>query len=209
MKTLLIVTGPQGSGNHLFSKVFAATDSVTGWKDLNDTYWIPHEQEPFAEAWHNPELLENINTDKYAVTSISCPYVYRGQTVEPDYKKFIDKAQEMGYEVKLAIIGRDQNVLHYQQERVRGTHSFNRFVPYLDNLLDYSPVFLSTELLYLYRMSYVRSLRQLLGIPIDISSEKLDEILIKDPNAKYFVPAPEQPLDSYVRTVSGLNNINR
>lgn len=206
MKTLLILTGPQGSGNHLWSKVFAAQDNVYGWQGLNDTYWIPHDQEPFAEAWHNPTLLKDISTGEYAVTSISCPYAYKGQTVEPNYTEFIRQAEDLGYEVKLAIIGRDQNVLQYQQTRVRGTHSFNRFVPYLSSLDNYSPIFLSTELLYLYRMNYVRSLSKLLDFPIAITEEKLSEILIQDPNSKYFVAAPEQVLDSYVRTVSGLNN---
>ena len=206
MKTLLIVTGPQGSGNHLFSKIFAATEGVFGWKDLNDTYWVPHDKEPFAEAWHDPSKLKHNEFDNYAVTSISCPYAYHGTTVEPDYNQFINAARNIGYEVKIAIIGRDQNVLQYQQERVRGTHSFNRFVPHLHNLCTRGPVFLSTELLYLYRMNYVHSLREQLNFPIYITEEKLDEILAQDANAKYFQPAPEQELDSYVRTVSGLNN---
>lgn len=207
MKTLLIITGPQGSGNHLFSKVFAATEGVYGWKELNDTYWIPHDKEPFAEAWHNPSLLKDIEFGNYGVTSISCPYAYHGNTVTPDYDKFIDAARNLGYEVKLAIIGRDKNVLQYQQERVRGTHSFKHFDDMLPKLCLRNPVFLSTELLYLYRMDYVRSLITQLNFPIYITKEKLEEILVQDPNSKYFQPAEEQPLDAYVRTVSGINNI--
>lgn len=209
MKTLLILTGPQGSGNHLFSKIFAATDTVYGWKDLNTTYWVPHDKEPFADAWNSPSLLQDVKFDEYAVTSISCPYAYHGQTVEPDYNTFILTAKDLGYQVQLAIIGRDQTVLQHQQERVRGTHSLPRFMRHVDNLLELNPVFLSTELLYLYRMNYVRSLRSLLDFPINITEEKLEEILVIDPNSKYFAPIGDQPLDSYVRTVSGLNNINR
>lgn len=207
MKTLLIITGPQGSGNHLFSKVFAATESVYGWKDLNDTYWVPHDKEPFAEAWKDPSLLKTIDFGNYGVTSISCPYAYHGETIEPDYDKFIDAARNLGYEVKIAIIGRDKNVIQHQQERVRGTHSFERFVPHLSRLCLKNPVFLSTELLYLYRINYVRSLIKQLNFPIYITEEKLEEILKEDPNSKYFQPAPDQPLDAYVRTVSGINKI--
>ena len=73
---------------------------------------------------------------------------------------------------------------------------------YLSSL---DPVFLSTELLYMYRMNYVRSLPALLGIPVSITEEKLEEILVQDPNSKYFTAAVQQPLDNYVRKVSGLN----
>jgi hypothetical protein len=206
MKTLLIVTGPQGSGNHLFAKVFAATDGVFGWKELNDTYWVPHDQEPFAEAWHDPSLLKHINFGNYGVTSISCPYAYHGETVEPNYEKFINAAKNLGYDLRFAIIGRDQNVIQHQQTRVRGVHSYPRFSSKLSSLGLHNPVFLSTELLYLYRIHYVRSLIKQLNFPIYITEQKLEEILAEDPNAKYFAPASEQPLDSYVRTVSGLNN---
>jgi len=205
MKKLLIVTGPQGSGNHLFSKIFAQTPDVFGWRELNNEYWIPHEREPFARAWHNPFLLKTIHFHDYAVTGISCPYAYNGETVEPDYKQFINTAREIGYEVKVAVIGRDQNILRHQQERVRGTYSFNRFVPHMSYLSSLDPVFLSTELLYMYRMNYVRSLPALLGMPVSITEEKLEEILVQDPNSKYFTAAEEQPLDNYVRKVSGLN----
>jgi hypothetical protein len=204
MKTLLIITGPQGSGNHLWSKVFAATEGVYGWSALKDTYWVPHEQEPFVEAWQNPALLKNIDFGNYGVTSISCPYAYRGQTVEPDYDKFINAARNLGYEVRIAIIGRDQNVIQYQQTRVRGVHSYPRFSLRLSDLRHRGPVFLSTELLYLYRMDYVYSLRKLLDFPVYITEEQLAVILAEDPNAKYFQAANEQPLDKYVKQVSGL-----
>ena len=206
MKTLLIVTGPQGSGNHLWSKVFAATEGVYGWKDLNNNYWIPHDQEPFAEAWHDPTKLKYIDFGDYGVTSISCPYAYRGETVEPDYEKFINLAKALGYNLRLAIIGRDQNVIHHQQVRVRGVYSYPRFDRKLPGLFLHNPVFLSTELLYLYRIHYVRSLIKQLNFPVYITEEQLEVILQQDPNSKYFAPALEQPLDAYVRMVSGLNN---
>jgi hypothetical protein len=204
MKNLLIITGPQGSGNHLWSKVFAASSSVFGWAALNDTYWIPHDQEPFAESWHNTELLKYVNTGEYSVTSISCPYAYHGVVTEPNYKEFINAAKDLGYNVKVAIIGRDKTVLQYQQERVRGASSLHRFEHHLDYLCSLDPVFLSTELLYLYGMNYIRSLKSQLGLSIDVSESKLAEILKQDPNSKYFRAAEDQPLDNYVRTVSGL-----
>ena len=35
MAKILIITGPQGSGNHLYSKIFAMHPLVNGWK-MND-----------------------------------------------------------------------------------------------------------------------------------------------------------------------------
>lgn len=201
------MTGPQGSGNHLFSKILAHTPEVFGWQKLSTEYWVPHDQEPFAEAWHNPVLLKNVHFNEYAVTSISCPYAYQGQTVEPNYEEFINQAKAIGYDIKVAIIGRDQNIIQHQQTRVRGVHSAPRFMANLHYLSSFNPVFLSTELLYMYRMHYVRSLPSLLGIPVDITEEKLEEILVQDPNNKYFTAAESQPLDNYVRKVSGLNII--
>ena len=206
MKKLLIITGPQGSGNHLWSKVFAATEGVYGWQELLDTYWIAHDQEPFAKAWHDPITLPDIKFDNYAVTSISCPYSYCGTTVVPDYKAFVNRAKGLGYDVKIAIIGRDQNILQYQQTRVRGAPSTDQFRHWLPWLSLQNPVFLSTELLYLYGMDYLYTLRHQLNFPVYIESDQLAKILVQDTNAKYFRPAEEQPLDAYVRTVSGLNN---
>ena len=183
MKTLLIITGPQGSGNHLFSKIFAQHPDVFAWSALNDQYWVPHDQEPFADAWHNPFTLPNVEFDTHAVTSISCPYAYHGQTVEPRYAEFITTAERLGYKIKVAIIGRDQNVLRLQQERVRGTYSYPKFEKYLNYLQTFNPVYLSTELLYLYRENYVSSLSAQLDFPINCDLEQISVILENDPNS--------------------------
>ncbi len=204
MKTLLILTGPQGSGNHLWSKVFSADNSVWGWKNLLNTYWIPHSDEPFAMAWDNPSLLKDIEFGNYAVTSISCPYARDGQAIDPKYVEFINEARHLGYCVKIAIIGRDKNVLQHQQTRVRGAVSYNRFEQHLPYLQSLHPVYLSTELLYLYRRDYVRSLSRQLEFPIHIEDAVLDEILVKDPNTKYFCQSETQELDHFVRHVSGI-----
>ena len=63
MKTMLIITGPQGSGNHVFSKIFALNKQVYGWKDLLNQYWIAHDHEPFSEYWKSPEKLKQFNWD--------------------------------------------------------------------------------------------------------------------------------------------------
>ena len=47
-KKMLVLTGPQGAGNHLWSKIFSLHPKVYGWKTLLDNYWEAHR---FAEAY--------------------------------------------------------------------------------------------------------------------------------------------------------------
>ena len=74
-KKLLIITGPQGSGNHLFSRLFSLHNDVGGWKELNNQYWIPSDEETFAEYWVHPEKLKDFDFSEhdYWVANVSCP----------------------------------------------------------------------------------------------------------------------------------------
>ena len=197
---ILIITGPQGSGNHLFSKIFALSSRVQGWSALNKQYWIGHDQEPFAEYWHCPELLNNFNWEHdYYVTSVSCPYIYQGETLVPNYDKFIDRCP---VEVKLAIIGRDQTILEYQQSRVRGRETKHEFLNVVGDLIKYNPTFISQELLYLYGVNYIQSLGQQLGIPVSQDLTAIQEILKEDANKKYIDPVISHWLDEEVKLAS-------
>ena len=209
MTTLLILTGPQGSGNHLFSKVFALHPAVSGWGALLDQYWIGHDQEPFADCWRNPELLltKDFSTHEYWVTSISCPYVDNGVVSTPKYKQFVEIATMLGIKVIVAIIGRDQNILKFQQRRVRNKISVLHFIRSLAYLTSLKPVFISKELLYLYRGAYLSDLSTQLGFPIGAGDKRLKGILKVDTNTKYIKSAPRQKLDAVVWRVSKMNSI--
>lgn len=204
MKQFLIVTGPQGSGNHLFSKIFALHKDVYGWNKLLDTYWIAHKDEPFAEYWTNPELLKTFDWDQsdYYVTSISCPYHNVDIPTIPNYQQFIVKLQELNIEVKVAIIGRDQTILKSQQHRVRNCVSLNDFLAQLDYLNTCDPIYLSQELLYLYKEYYIANIAKLLDFPMNVNDSKIAEILKQDANSKYINNVEFQDLDKLVRKVS-------
>ena len=73
LNKLLILTGPQGSGNHLWSKVFSSSDLVNGWKQDPTLKWEDHHHEPFSHWWDDPNKIEDTGK-KYNFTSISCPY---------------------------------------------------------------------------------------------------------------------------------------
>jgi hypothetical protein len=213
MPRLLIITGPQGSGNHLWSKVLAETPTVSGWKELTEQYWVSHGDEPFVNVWENPELFATIKWDHsdYYVTSISCPYMVQGAPDmsgdhggrTPKYDEFILAAKQAGFETQLAVIGRDKNILGFQQSRVRKTVTYPRFLDQVDQtLLKYDPVFISTELLYLYGHRYLQQLSRWLDFPIEISVDKLDELLKDNANAKYLQPIKEYWLDDVMKEVA-------
>lgn len=204
MKQFLIVTGPQGSGNHLFSKIFALHKDVYGWDKLLDTYWIAHKDEPFAEHWNDPKLLTTFDwnqSDNY-VTGISCPYHNIDVPTIPNYQQFIATLQKLNIKVKIAVIGRDQNILKSQQQRVRNRVSLADFIEQLDYLNTFDPVYLSQELLYLYKEHYVTNIARLLDFPVDVNNFKIGEILATDANSKYIRDIEIQELDKYVRKVS-------
>ena len=84
-KKLLIITGPQGSGNHLFSRLLSLHPDVNGWEELLDKYWVPSDQEPFADYWVDPyKLHENQFAGfDYHLANVSCPFMYDGVRYVP------------------------------------------------------------------------------------------------------------------------------
>jgi hypothetical protein len=203
MKKLLIFTGPQGSGNHLWSKIFALHPAVAGWSALLDTYWIPHDQEPFAECWKDPGLLKNYDWSQrdYYVTSISCPYIDDTRWAVPDIQSFATQAMGCGLEVQLAIIGRDQNIIGFQEARVRGQPTFSIALEQYEKLTEWNPVYLSYELLHLYQSSYLQQISKTLDFPIAYNNARLTEILKDDTNQKYIHPIDHHWTDKLMKTV--------
>ena len=178
---LLILTGPQGSGNHLWSKVFSKHPFVNGWRMKQ--YWEGHHHEPFSAWWDDPSLIEDTG-HRYNFTSISCPYFRDQKPCIPSYYSFIENARKI-YDVKIAVIARDQNILKTQQERVRGSKTYDKFLKQLPYL--HPDFFLSTETLFLYKEAYLTHLSNILNIPVWIEGHDLF-----DTNTKYVSPVPEQ-----------------
>ena len=204
MKKLLIITGPQGSGNHVWSKIFALHPAVYGWKGLNKTYWIGHDQEPFAEYWVDPSRLKDFNwgTGDHFVTSVSCPYMNNGQRVVPNLVSFAEQAQGCGVDVKFAILGRDRNILGFQETRVRGEPTFNLAIGQYQKLATWNPTYLSYELLQLYQGDYLQQLSTPLEFPIDYTNTQISEILKDDTNQKYFQPVEHHWTDDLAKHTS-------
>lgn len=184
MKNFLIIVGPQGSGNHLWSKIFSLHESVFGWKNLLTEFWIGHDKEPFADCWENPELLKEKSWEcDYYVSGVSIPFMLNGTPTIPKLEEFINNIPG---KVTLAVIGRDKNILSAQQERVRGGVTYSQFLNVLDNLINISPTtFLSFELLHLYKKTYLEHISKVLNFPVDYNNPRIEEIFLEDSNKKY------------------------
>ena len=199
MAKLLLLTGPQGAGNHLWSKIFSLHPEVYGWKSLLDNYWEAHRfSEPFCEHWRDHSKLADFDwaQSEYYFTSISCPLGIQDKKWMPDVAGFVCAAEQQGVEVQIVVCGRDQTILANQQTRIRGEHTFPLFMQQLPKFIN--PTFLSYELLYLYKEQYLNSLN--LNIPIAWNNPTVHTILENDSNAKYIHYIDDYILDNCNKT---------
>ena len=198
MAKMLILTGPQGAGNHLWSKVLSLHPEVYGWKTLLENYWEAHRfAEPFAQHWRDHTLLKSFDwtQSEYYFTSISLPLGIVGHDVNPiwmpDLQGFAATVLGCGVEVEIAVVGRDQTILNNQQTRIRTQSTLPLFLEQLSKICN--PIFLSYELLYLYKQDYLRSLK--LNIPVAWDDPSIATILENDSNLKYIHYVDEYILD--------------
>lgn len=190
MKKLLIVTGPQGSGNHLFSRVLSMHPDVAGWEDMLDNYWVPSDQEPFAEYWVDSTKLtaKIFESADYHMANVSCPFFFNGTRYVPKILEVANQAKSFGVNVEIAIVVRDQNINQLQQLRVRKEHTTPIAQDYYYNQLIPSglPVhFLDHEAFFLHKEHYVRWIGKVIGFPVETDPNKLMKFISEDANHKY------------------------
>ena len=203
MKKLLIVTGPQGSGNHFFSRVLSMHPDVEGWSELLDNYWIPSDQEPFAEFWVDPDKLnpDFFKNSNYFLANVSCPFFFNGVRHIPKILEVAKRAQLFGIEVQIAIIVRDQNINQVQQLRVRREHTTPIAQDYYYNVLmksDFPVHFLDHEAFFLHKDHYIHWVGQLLGFPVVTDPEQLMKCVTEDANHKYIKHIESHWLDELI-----------
>ena len=193
------MVGPQGGGNHMFSKVFASSNKIGGWKDLNTHYWKGHHTEPFADIWSNPHRLKKFDFSEYDywVASTSIPCVYKGHTVVHNPLSLFHYAWELDIECQIGVITRDINILKHQQKRVRGNESLRQYQNIVTSLMMNNVPFvtLSHESLILLGQSYIDHICYTLDFPRII----LDDELLENANEKYIHPIDSHWLDTYVK----------
>lgn len=202
-KKLVIITGPQGSGNHLFSRLLSLHPSVSGWEELKDKYWVPSDQEPFADYWVDPDKLhaDQFAGYRYHLANVSCPFMYDGVRYVPKILEVAERASSYGIDVEIAIIVRDQNINAEQQRRVRGEVTTPIAQDYYYNTLLKSnfPVhFLDHEAFFLHREHYLKWVGKILNFPVELDLEKINQFIDKDANHKYVKYVNEYWLDREV-----------
>ena len=193
MKKLLIVTGPQGSGNHLFARLFSAHPNVVGWESLHDNYWVPSDQEPFARYWVYPEELKFPEGDFFCA-NVSVPFFYDGVRQVPKIKEVAQKAMSLGVQPIIAVIVRDRNINELQQVRVGGECTIDTALEYYKDMAVH---FIDHEAFFLYKEKYVEYLGRLLEFPV--TKEGIDNFISVDANHKYVFPCKEHWLDNEIR----------
>ena len=200
-KRLLILTGPQGSGNHMFSRVFSWHPDVQGWEALKHNYWVPSDQEPFAEYWVYPERLtpEHFNGSQYFFANVSAPFFYDGERQLPKIDEVARRAQDFGVEVVIGLVTRDKNINMQQQDRVGGDITWGQAMHYYrQNLLqNFECHFISNETFFAWNYDYLLYLGRLLKFPVDI--ERGMDMVDTNPNRKYIKAVDEHWLDSDIR----------
>ena len=172
---LLILTGPQGSGNHLWSKIFNTHNDSYGWEMKK--FWEGHHKEPFAECWNSPAKFVDYQYKPLNVTSISNPYVYKGRHRVPRYNQVFKYLDHRDVYYNVVLLSRDKNILKNQQERVRKEHTTSPGdFPDPDYVLSY-------EALMLYGETYLKMVSHALEWPLDIG--KALRHINEDTNKKY------------------------
>jgi hypothetical protein len=202
-KKLLIITGPQGSGNHLFSRLLSLHPEVQGWEELLDKYWVPSDQEPYADYWVDPGLLteEKFSNYQFHLANVSCPFMYDGVRYIPKILEVAERARSFGIDVQIAIIVRDQNINAEQQRRVRGAVTTPIAQDYYYNTLlksDFPVHFLDHEAFFLHKEHYLQWVGRILDFPVETDPNSIMLFIDKDANHKYVKYVSEYWLDKEV-----------
>jgi hypothetical protein len=202
-KRLLILTGPQGSGNHLFSRIFSVHEQVSGWTGLLEEYWVPSDLEPFAPYWVDPDRLtaDVFDNSNYFLANVSCPFFYDGVRYVPKIVELAQRAASFGIDVSVAIIVRDQNINAVQQQRVRGEVTTPIAQDYYYNHLIPSNVridFIDHEAFFLHKQHYLKWLSRTLDFPIAWDNPDVMKFITEDANHKYVKYVEEYWLDQEV-----------
>jgi hypothetical protein len=199
-KQLLIILGPQGSGNHIFARAFSMHPEVTGWEELKEKYWVKHCRESFAEYWWYPQLMtsEIFNNSQYHVASVSFPYVYDGYIIKPKILEVANLAKSWGIDVKIAVITRDETINKMQQHRIRKKITVDEAKEYIINELipsEFPVHFLSLETFFSYKTNYLKYLEKILDFPIGHNDPNILKFIDESPNFKYITPIDRHWLD--------------
>jgi hypothetical protein len=200
MKKLLLLTGPQGSGNHIFSRIYSTHSAVKGWDAILDNYWVPTDEDNFAQYFVDPFKLtyQAFQDADCFVTHISCPFVFNGNTTIPKIQEFCDKVTSLGVKVIIGIVVRDEHINTEQQKRLRKGRTLDIALDSY-NGLSYELNYLSLESLFLHKQNYLKWLAKVIDFPLDYNHPNIFKFLEESPNKKYVKYVEKYWLDETVK----------
>ena len=201
-KKLLIITGPQGSGNHLFSRMLSLHPTVKGWDALHTKYWVPSDEEPFSKFWISPDSLtaDVFDGSKYFLANVSCPFFDNGVMQVPKISEVANKAKSFGIDVTVGIIVRDQSINKYQHHRLLGYSTLDiAHDYYCTELLQFNTHFIDFEAFFLYKQQYLKWLSNVLNFPIAYDDPDILKFIDIDSNKKYVIPVESHWLDTEIK----------
>jgi hypothetical protein len=85
---------------------------------------------------------------------------------------------------------------------VRGEPTVDIALAKYEKLQTWDPVFLSYELLHLYREKYLQQIAKQLEFPMDFAHPHMNNILVDDTNSKYFQPVQHHATDDLAKHTS-------
>jgi hypothetical protein len=155
-----------------------------------DKYWVPSDQEPFAEYWVDPDKLtaEQFDCADYHLANVSCPFFFDGTRHVPKILEVARRAKSFGVQVQIAIIVRDQNINQLQQLRVRKQHTTPIAQDYYYNTLipsEFPVHFLDHEAFFLHTTHYLQWVSKILDFPVAWDDPNIMKFISEDANHKY------------------------
>lgn len=199
---MLILVGPQGSGNHLFARVFSLHDKVKGWDELKNQYFVKHQREPLAEYWIYPQLLKRnyFDSHDFFATDVSYPVNFDGMRYNPKVLEFARIVRDWDIDVKFGIITRDEGINKLQQKRIRSGPTIDSAKSFIVNDLlksEFPVHFISLETFFAYKIEYLKYLEKLLDFPVDYDNPDILKFIEGSPNEKYLKYVESYWLDSH------------
>ena len=185
------------------SRILSMHPDVEGWEEMLNNYWIPSDQEPFAEYWVDPDKLtpSKFTNSNYFLANVSCPFFFNGTRHIPKIVEVAKRARLFGVETQIAIIVRDQNINQVQQLRVRKEHTTPMAQEYYYNTLipsDFPVHFLDHEAFFLHKEHYIDWVGRTIGFPVETDPERLMKFITVDANHKYVQPIANHWLDDII-----------
>ena len=161
MKTLVLLTGPLGTNFKKINSILTEDSKVC---DLSSN-------SEYNALWDNPTAnIKKFNWEQsnYYVAAISCPTI---NDQLPAYFKFLNEFQKMDFRIVVAIVGTaDVKRTTKYQKKMLGRDANLEFYASIEKLNNFCPIYISGDLLSMYKDEYCKFLQNYLKVPLVLAT---------------------------------------